>query len=125
MGNCKMRVAFIFLQIIASQAKLTPKSDEPVFFTANLSKNMDTVEGTIRWNHVVSESGNAYSPITGKFTAPSDGTYFFSFFVLPFQKESVIGLKLVVDNFAICYAYGRDYSATGSCSQTIFLRSGQ
>ena len=55
-------------------------AEQPVAFTATF-KNADLhglgVGQTVKFDKVLYNAGNAYSPLTGLFTAPTDGTYLF------------------------------------------------
>uniref|UniRef100_K1Q625 Caprin-2 n=1 Tax=Magallana gigas TaxID=29159 RepID=K1Q625_MAGGI len=48
-----------------------------VGFTAGVTTRSDWAGNILVFPHVVTNNGNGYNPSTGKFTAPTDGTYVF------------------------------------------------
>ncbi|XP_071135975.1 heavy metal-binding protein HIP-like [Mytilus edulis] len=71
---------------------------KPAFF-ANLSKTLSNLKSDqiVKFDTIVTNVGKPYSPKTGKFTAPRDGTYTFSWTCLTFAK-SRFETRLAVNN---------------------------
>nr|XP_034300413.1 complement C1q tumor necrosis factor-related protein 3 isoform X1 [Crassostrea gigas] len=69
-------------------------SKTPVVFHAEMSSHKTFEKGSIWiYDKVVVNEGNAYNPITGKFTAPTNGVYQFNWYTLSdFTVTSNAGL---------------------------------
>ncbi|XP_045185331.2 heavy metal-binding protein HIP-like [Mercenaria mercenaria] len=65
-----------FKRILMSE----PQSETNVAFSTSLTNHMTNLgnQQTIVFDHVFTNVANAYSPVTGVFTAPQNGTYFFT-----------------------------------------------
>ncbi|CAC5410231.1 C1QL [Mytilus coruscus] len=74
----EQKIKTLIQEEIKHHVRGTEKDSHPAFLaiwtedTVTLRRN-----DIIKFNHVVTNVGNGYSPMTGKFKAPKQGTYFF------------------------------------------------
>lgn len=70
-----------------------------VGFTVGVTTSSSTWSGNILvFPHVVTNNGNGYNPRTGKFTAPSDGTYVFFVTANAYNKNYIYLIIVLNDS---------------------------
>lgn len=75
---------------IIVKSDLVTASKTSVGFTVGVTSSSSTWSGDILvFPHIVTNNGNGYNPSTGKFTAPSDGTFVFFVTVNVYGSNSV------------------------------------
>ena len=99
-------------------------------FQARLQNNISNLPNyaVVKFDHIITNIGNAYDKGTGYFTCPEDGVYSFSWAFLTKPGKS-FHTELVVDGTIITYAYlsGEDHSKSSlssSNSAVAKLKSG-
>lgn len=97
-----------FIQQLTYHPYILPNYLQVSFFISDIGTHVGFTVGVsygksswsksiLKFNHVVTNTGNGYSTITGKFTAPRDGTYVFFLTVVSYYKNG-IELDIVHDN---------------------------
>ncbi|KAJ8321728.1 hypothetical protein KUTeg_000199 [Tegillarca granosa] len=84
-----------------------------------------TNRGVIKFENVLTNEGSGYNKDTGKFTAPYDGVYLFTWTIITRQKEAV-ATELYVNNVLKGYSFADARDATGmmddSASNTLIVK---
>ncbi|KAJ8321726.1 hypothetical protein KUTeg_000197 [Tegillarca granosa] len=84
-----------------------------------------TNRGVIKFENVLTNEGSGYNKDTGKFTAPYDGVYLFTWTIITRQKEAV-ATELYVNNVFKGYLFADARDATGimddSASNTLIVK---
>ncbi|CAL1547218.1 unnamed protein product [Lymnaea stagnalis] len=106
-----------------AQAAVTKPS---VSFSSKLSYNRELKPlDTVIFDTILTNNGNAYDPETGKFTAPSSGTYLFYATILSGYNTKVETAIIVNDKeVARIYSGAHDAHGSGSNAAVVDLRSG-
>lgn len=105
---------------------LTDKLSHRVAFTAWLSTDI-TINGTIVFDSVLTNVGDAYSYSDGYFTCPIPGLYFFAFTSTPASKDFAPNAYLGKDGTTLCEAVAPP-GVTGevsSCAAVVHMSVGQ
>ncbi|CAC5390052.1 C1QL [Mytilus coruscus] len=104
--------------------------DRKVGFLATLSKSLEDIgmHATVVYDAVKTNIGGGYDPITGIFTSPSDGLYYFTWTTLTEPKGSFItslqhNNNAVVGNHA--RANGLDEYLPSSQSAVVQMKKGE
>lgn len=80
---------------------LTKKVNHQVAFSARLSAR-HTGGGTIIFKEVLTNYGDGYSPLTGNFTAPVTGLYFFILTSSPDDKDTFPHAQVLTEGSDVC-----------------------
>lgn len=105
----------------------TPKTKEPVAFTARLAAHtmLDSLKVAV-FDRVLHNHGNGYNPVTGIFTSPVGGTYIFSLAALTVNKNNYVHLQLMVNDREVgrlfCGDSKSDWGDHGSVTVTLSLQ---
>jgi len=100
-----------------------------VAFQARLQNNISNLPNSavVKFDHIITNIGNAYDKGTGYFTCPEDGVYSFSWAFLTIAGKR-FHTELVVDGTIITYAYlegsGSKVNLGSSNSAVVKLKSG-
>ena len=99
-------------------------SIKKIAFHATLTHHLTLGQSqTVVFDHVITNNGNGYSSHSGLFTAPRDGTYYFTTSFL--SKSGSTGLQMIRNAEVIGGGAGYpDDGSTGSISATINLKKG-
>ena len=99
-------------------------SIKKIAFHATLTHHLTLGQSqTVVFDHVITNNGNGYSSHSGLFTAPRDGTYYFTTSFL--SKSGSTDLQMIRNAEVIGGGAGYpDDGSTGSISATINLKKG-
>jgi len=111
------------------------KKQTPEYFTASLSSTFTSV-GTVPFKNIIDiAAGSGYNKNTGVYTAPTDGLYFFSLYILKKRDSNYVQTSIHHDSKQIAYCHDNNYGGTYSsrhpgfrnvaCSATVFMRKGE
>lgn len=95
-------------------------------FSATLSNHITDLgaQQALVFDHVITNVGNTYSNFTGDFTAPQDGTYFFTATVMS-HSGSYLETEMVRNGIPVMLLYSYDNSfEQGSGGVVLVLRAG-
>ncbi|KAK7089102.1 uncharacterized protein [Littorina saxatilis] len=112
--------------VARSLQTLSDKLSHRVAFTAWLSTDI-TINGTIVFDSVLTNVGDAYSYSDGYFTCPIPGLYFFAFTSTPASKDFAPNAYLGKDGTTLCEAVAPP-GVTGevsSCAAVVHMSVGQ
>nr|KAG5693588.1 hypothetical protein BaRGS_011713 [Batillaria attramentaria] len=114
---------------LRTQVKALEKS---ATFHARLTSNSPVNTGDhIILTDVIINEGNVYNSSTGEFTAPYDGSYFFTATAVSAMysntTDQFANVDLMVDGDIVTYIWTKsvNYLETGTCSYTTHLNKGQ
>jgi len=88
----------------------------PLSTSANKDYGLFNTETNLVFGKVLTNAGNAYNPVTGVFTAPVKGVYYFRFTGYGFASNDM-GLSIFKGNERMMSAY--DYKSSGDTSDVI------
>ncbi|GFR90235.1 complement C1q-like protein 2 [Elysia marginata] len=104
-----------------TQARSQIGYGRPVTFSAKLSYNRELKPlDTIVFDAIISNVGGGYDAATGKFTAPTDGTYLFYSTILSGYNTKV-ETAIIMNDKEVARIYSGAHDAHGSGSNTVAL----
>ncbi|XP_053378706.1 uncharacterized protein LOC123526174 [Mercenaria mercenaria] len=133
-GTKHQRQARILRRTVVANERLAAgkrQGSEGIAFTVYLDHDVDFgAHQTIKFNQIITNEGNGYSPHSGVFTCPEGGMYMFSFFVgqndetVPrgIVAELMVNSKNVLDAIVDSHSPGQDI--TGGNVAVIRLNQG-
>ncbi|XP_078333811.1 uncharacterized protein LOC111103937 [Crassostrea virginica] len=102
------------------RSDITEHSYENVAFSVGLDHHFHATNGEIvRYNDLIVKN-TAYNPLSGRFTAPTDGTYIFYYHGLA-QSNQLIWLELYHNGDYVNAAYGHTVSGFADAGNTAIL----
>ncbi|XP_078341616.1 uncharacterized protein LOC111099936 [Crassostrea virginica] len=110
------------LEVIRQNMSLLngPAKDTPVAFTAGMTSSSTSWSGDILvFPHVITNKGQGYSPSSGKFTAPRDGTYVFTVTGVSFSNW--LSLDIVHDGVSKVRTYSHNSASYQTGTNLVVL----
>ncbi|XP_033753759.1 collagen alpha-2(VIII) chain-like [Pecten maximus] len=113
---------------LGSSPRVGAPTDNIVAFTAYLSHTIlePGSDYSIKYDHVVTNAGNGYSPVTGAFTCPEDGVYVITW-TTAMANQGCIQTHLKKNGVSVGYsfiAYQSNYPDMGSQTSVLVLSRG-